>query len=325
MVAALWGLNFLAVRFGLDHYPPLFLSALRYIVLAVPVVLFVPRPKAPLRWLLVYGMGFGVAQFGLLFLAMDIGMPAGQASVVVQAAAPFTMLLGVLLLRERVSRRQMLGAGLAVLGLTVFAVERARSAALLPLLLTLLSALGWSLGNLAGRQARPDHPLRFALWMSVVPPLPLLGLSAAVEGPAAGWHALGRSFSADGWPGLVALVYIALAGSVVGSGIWTTLLKRNEASTVAPFAMLEPVVGVAAAWLVLGEYLSGWSMAGSTAVVLGVLVGSTAGGRAPADRAPRGRGLPAPRPPAGHHDGAGVDGAGQSDGSTERVQNTQRS
>ncbi|MFD0070007.1 EamA family transporter, partial [Streptomyces sp. NPDC127574] len=142
LVAVLWGLNFLAVRVGLDHYPPFFLSALRFVVLAVPVMVFVPRPKVALRWLVIYGLGFGAMQFGLLFLAIDQGMPSGQASVVVQAAAPLTMLLGALLLGERISRRQLAGVAAAVVGMSVIAVERARSAALLPLLLTLLAALG---------------------------------------------------------------------------------------------------------------------------------------------------------------------------------------
>ncbi|MER5356906.1 EamA family transporter [Streptomyces sp. NPDC002785] len=300
-VALLWGLNFLAVRIGLDHYPPFFLSALRFLVLAVPVVLFVPRPKAPLRWLVLYGMGFGALQFGLLFLAIDQGMPSGRASVVVQAAAPFTMLLGAALLGERISRRQLGGIALAVIGMTVIAVERARSAALLPLLLTVLAALGWALGNIAGRQARPDHPLRFALWMAVVPPVPLLALSAVMEGPATGWRALGASFGDDGWPALVALLYTALAGSVVGSGIWTTLLKRYEAATVAPFSMLVPVVGVTVAWLFLDERLTGWAAAGSVAVVGGVLLGSTTSRRkAPANRPPVRDGLtrPAAQSPA---------------------------
>ncbi|MEU5345663.1 MULTISPECIES: EamA family transporter [unclassified Streptomyces] len=322
LVAMLWGLNFLAVRIGLDHYPPVFLSAMRFLVLAVPVALFVPRPKAPLRWLVVYGLGFGVLQFGLLFLAIDIGMPSGQASVVVQASAPFTMLLG-LLLGERISRRQLGGIVLAVLGMTAIAVERARGATLLPLLLTLLAAFGWALGNVASRQARPDHPVRFALWMSVLPPVPLLALSAVMEGPATGWRAFGESFGTDGLPGLLALLYIALAGSVVGSGIWTTLLKRYEAGTVAPFSMLVPVVAVAAAWLVLDERLTARSAVASLAVVVGVLVGATEGrragtpGRAPAGRARLvRRRLPEPETPAGPD---------QSDGPTELRQNTQRS
>ncbi|MER6997675.1 EamA family transporter [Streptomyces sp. NPDC000410] len=336
LVAVVWGLNFLAVRVGLDHFPPFFLSALRFLVLAVPVVLFVPRPQVPVRWLLGYGMGFGAVQFGLLFLAIDTGMPSGQASVVVQASAPFTVLLGALLLREKISRRQLGGIAVAVLGMTAIAVDRARTAALLPLLLTLLAALGWALGNLASRKARPDHPLRFALWMAVVPPVPLLALSAVMEGPATGWRALAGSFDAEGWPGLVALVYIALAGSVVGSGIWTALLKRYEAGTVAPFSMLVPVVGVAAAWVALGEELTVWSLTGGAAVILGVLAGTgwtprlsalpfppfKGAGRRPAGHADSVRDLPNPRPEAGAEPRRGPD---QSAEPTTPVQDTQRS
>ncbi|MFC8228986.1 EamA family transporter [Streptomyces sp. NPDC057287] len=274
LVAVLWGLNFLAVRVGLDHFPPFFLAALRYLVLAVPVVLFVPRPGVPLRWLLGYGLGFGVAQFALLFLAIEQGMPSGLASVVVQASAPFTVLLGALLLRERVTGRQLAGIGLAVLGMAVIAVDRARTAPLLPLVLTVLAALGWAFGNLASRQAKPEYPLRFALWMAVVPPVPLLALSAVMEGPGTGWRALGAAFGPDGWPSLVALVYIAVLGSVVGSGIWTALLKRYPAGVVAPFSMLVPVVGMAGAWLALDERPTGWAVGGGIAVVAGVLLGT---------------------------------------------------
>ncbi|GAA2932366.1 EamA family transporter [Streptomyces argenteolus] len=274
LVAVLWGLNFLAVRVGLDHFPPFFLAALRYLVLAVPVILFVPRPGVPLRWLLGYGLGFGTAQFGLLFLAIDRGMPSGLASVVVQAAAPFTVLLGALLLKERVSGRQLAGIGLAVLGMAVIAVDRARTAPLLPVALTVLAAVGWAFGNLSSRQAKPEFPLRFALWMAVIPPVPLLALSAVMEGPGTGWRALGTSFSAEGWPSLAALVYIAVLGSVVGSGIWTALLKRYPAGVVAPFSMLVPVVGMAGAWLALHERPTGWAVAGGVAVVGGVLIGT---------------------------------------------------
>ncbi len=274
LVAVLWGLNFLAVRIGLDHFPPFFLAALRYLLLAVPVILLVPRPDVPLRWLLGYGLGFGTIQFGLLFLAIDMGMPTGLASVVLQAAAPFTVVLGALLLSERISSRQFGGICLAILGLSIIAVDRAQIAALLPMVLTVLAALGWALGSLSSRLAKPRSPLRFTLWMSVVPPLPLLALSAVMEGPSAGWIALGESLSPQGWPGLAAMAYIVLLGTVVGSGIWTALLKRYPASTVAPFSMLVPVVGIAAAWLALNETPSALSLAGGTVVIAGVLVGA---------------------------------------------------
>jgi len=162
VVAALWGANFLAIHVGLQHFPPLFLAALRFAVIALPTVLLVPRPQVRLRWLLGYGLGFGTLQFLFLFVAMDVGMPTGLASLVLQASAPFTVVLGAVLLRERLTPRQGLGIGLAVLGLAAIAVARAQSAALLPVLLTLAGALGWALGNLCSRLAAPPNPLHLA-------------------------------------------------------------------------------------------------------------------------------------------------------------------
>lgn len=264
LVAVLWGLNFLAVRVGLDHFPPFFLAALRYLVLAVPVILFVPRPGVPLRWLLGYGLGFGVAQFGLLFLAIEQGMPSGLASVVVQASAPFTVLLGALLLRERVSGRQLAGIGLAVLGMAVIAVDRARTAPLLPLVLTVLAALGWAVGNLASRRGQAGVSAAVRAVDGGDPAAAAAGAVRGEEGLTTGWRALGSAFGPDGWPGLVALVYIAVLGSVVGSGIWTALLKRYPAGVVAPFSMLVPVVGLAYAWLALDERPTHWALAGES-------------------------------------------------------------
>lgn len=279
-VAVLWGGNFLAIHVGLQHFPPLFMAALRFAVIAVPVLLLVPRPRVPLRWLLGYGLGFGTVQFVFLFVAMDIGMPTGLASLVLQASAPFTVLLAATLLREPLSPRQGVGIGLAVLGLAAIAVSRAQSSALLPVLLTLLGALGWAFGNLANRLAVRDagdpapHPLSLTLWMSVIPPLPLLAASWVVEGPAAGWDALRAALTPAGRPGLLALAYVAVLATVVGSGIWTALMGRYPAGVVAPYSLLVPVVGIALAATVLGERPSAVELVSAAVIVGGVLLGT---------------------------------------------------
>ena len=270
-VVLLWGLNFLAIRAGLDRYPPFFFAALRFLVIAVPVIAFVPRPNVPVRWLLLYGTGFGVLQFGFLFTAMNAGMPTGLASLVLQSSAPFTVVLGVLFLRERVHPRQVLGIAVAICGMVAIGWDRAQHATLLPVLLTLLAGLGWAFGNIGSRLAKPPNPLHLTLWMTVVSPVPMLALSAAVEGPTAGWKALAGSFNADGAPGLIGLAYIALLGTIAGSGIWTLLMTRYPAGVVAPLSLLVPVVGIAAAWLVLGEQPSALSLAGGVVVIAGAM------------------------------------------------------
>lgn len=295
-VAVMWGLNFLAIDASLQQFPPMLLVSLRFAVLAIPALLFVPRPQVPVRWLLGYGVGFGILQFAFLFWGMAIGMPAGLASLVLQASAPFTVLLGAVLLRERLTPLQVAGILVAVGGLTVVGWHRFENAALLPFLLTLAGAFGWALGNICNRQARTVEPLKLTFWMSVVPPVPMLLVSLVVEGPAqiaASFDGLGTR---TGVLALVGLAYTALIGTIAGSGVWSWLMARHPAGIVAPFSLLVPVVGMSAAWLVLGQAVSVTELGGAVLIVGGVLLGSLKGIRVSARRRGRER-LTAASPP----------------------------
>ncbi|WP_343920452.1 EamA family transporter [Agrococcus citreus] len=289
LVAVLWGLNFLAIHLSLEQFPPFFLVALRFALIALPTILLVPRPQVRLRWLLGYGLGFGTLQFLFLYWAMATGLPVGLASLVLQASAPFTVLLGATVLRERLDRAQVAGILLAVAGLTAIGAQQLGTAALGPFLLALLAALGWALGNLSSRLAKPPKPLHLTLWMSVVPVLPMLAVSLWVEGPERIARSLTALDTSTGLWALGGLAYTVVLGTVVGSGIWTWLLSRHPAARVAPFSMLVPVVGLVTAWVVLGETLAAVEIAGAAVVVLGVLLGSRAvrhPRRAPAAPAP---------------------------------------
>lgn len=275
LVALLWGINFIAIDFSLQHFPPFFLAGLRFLVIAVPTVLLIPRPRVEWKWLIGYGLGFGTLQFAFLFVALTVGMPTGLASLVLQASAPFTVLLGALLLRERISPVQAAGITIAVLGMVAIAWHRSQAAALLPVLLTLCGAFGWAFGNLCNRKANPSNPLHLTLWMSIVPPLPMFTLSAFVEGPTSGWAALANSFaSTTGLWALAGLAFTVLLATILGTGIWTWLMRRYPAGVVAPFSLLVPVVGFSSAWLVLGERPAAIELGAGAVVVFGVLLGS---------------------------------------------------
>jgi O-acetylserine/cysteine efflux transporter len=273
-VAVIWGVNFLAIHLSLAAFPPLFLVALRFALIAIPTLIFVPRPDVPVRWLIGYGLGFGVVQFTFLYGGMAIGMPTGLASLVLQASAPFTLILGALLIGEQVRRRQWLGIGVAVAGMALVGWSRAQASALLPFLLVLVGALGWAFGNLSSRLAKPSNPLHLTLWMSVVVPIPMLVASVAFEGPLRIGQAMEASFSFTALPAWGGLAYTCLIGTVVGSGLWTWLMARHPAGVVAPFSMLVPVAGIFTAAMVLGEWPSWLELLGGLVVVAGVLVGA---------------------------------------------------
>ncbi|WP_433592495.1 EamA family transporter [Nocardia sp. CA-145437] len=282
-VVVLWGLNFLAIHVGLEHFPPFFFAGLRFAVIAIPVLLFVPRPRVAWKWLLLYGIGFGILQFAFLFTALRTGMPTGLSSLVLQSSAPFTVLLGAVFLRERLRGVQLAGIAVALAGMAVIGWDRAHHAALLPLLLTLLGGLGWAFGNIGSRLAAASsedvNPLHLTLWMAVVPPIPMFALSALTEGPATGWNDLIASFSATGWPAFAALAYIVALGTIAGSGLWTYLMSRYPASTVAPLSLAVPVVGIAASWAFLHEAPSVLSLVGAVIVLAGAFTATSAGRR----------------------------------------------
>jgi O-acetylserine/cysteine efflux transporter len=274
VVAVVWGLNFPATALALDHFPPFLLAAVRFTLLAVPTVLLVPRPRIPFGRLVLVGVGLGILQFGFLYLGIVTGMPSGLASLVLQASAPFTVLLAGVWLRERITARQGIGIAIAVLGLAAIAVHRSQAAALLPVVLTLCGALGWALGNVATRRAQAPNPFHLTLWWSVVPPIPMFVASLVFEGPVRIGNALGTAFTARAVPADLGLLYIVVVASLVGYGIWTNLLSRYPSSTVAPFSMLVPVIGVLASWLAFGEVPDVVELVAGVVVVGGVLVAS---------------------------------------------------
>lgn len=282
LTAVIWGTNFVAIRESLDVFPPLLLVALRFAVIAVPIVLFVPRPDVEPRWLVGYGLGFGTLHYAGLYLGMDGGVPAGLASLVLQSSAPFSVVLGALLLREVITPVRATGVAIAVGGLALVGVSRASAGDWAPYLLVILGGLGWALGNLAGRKAQAPNGLHLMLWMTVVPPLPLLALSLLTEGPDEIADALSASLTADAAPAWLGLGYTVVLGTVVGAAIWTWLMGTHPVSTVAPFSMLVPVTGLLAGWLVLHERPTGLELAGGALVVAGVLVASRSQAPAPA-------------------------------------------
>ena len=270
-VAVIWGINFIAIHESLQQFPPLFLVALRFGIIAIPTLLLIPRPAVRTRWLIGYGLGFGTLQFIGLYLGMAAGFPSGLASLVLQSSAPFTVVLGALLLREKVSARSAAGIGIAVAGLVLVGVARGSVGSWWPFLLVVFGGFGWALGNLSTRKAAAPNPLHLTLWMSVVPPLPMLALSLIFEGPHRIAASIAGSLHPAAVPAWIGLAYTVLIGTVVGSGLWVWLMSRHPAGRVAPFSMLVPVTGLSAAWLVLGEKPQPLELLGGAAVIGGVL------------------------------------------------------
>jgi O-acetylserine/cysteine efflux transporter len=268
LVAAIWGLNFVIVEVGLNDFPPLLLSSLRFALASLPLLLMRGGPGVPWRWLVAVAVAIGIVKFSLLFVGMDVGMPAGLASLVLQVQAFFTLGFAAVLLRERVRPLQAAGLVLAAGGLALVASGLDGVATPAGFLLVIAAAAAWGVGNVAIKQAAPADPFRFMTWWCVIPPLPLLAMSLAFEGPGE----IGDALAGIDIGGVGAVAYIAFAATTVGWGLWAYLMRAYSASTVAPFSLLVPVFGLGFAALLLDEPLGWRTVVAAVLVVSGVLL-----------------------------------------------------
>ncbi len=279
-VAVVWGVNFVVIDVGLATTPPLLLAALRFALVAGALAWFVPRPALSWPRLAALGLTLYAGQFGLLFTAMDAGLPPGLAAVVLQSQAVFTVAGAVLVLGERPARTQLLGVGVAAAGLALVGADRGGSSAL-GFVLCLLAGLSWAAGNVVARGSGVTQGLGLVVWGSAVA-APFLAVLAVVQvGPG---NLVGVLGGIDG-AGLLALAYLVVFATILGFGTWSALMGRYPAAVVAPFTMLVPPVGLVTAWLALGEGVGALAVAGSALVVGGLLLPLARRGRTPAAEA----------------------------------------
>lgn len=265
------------MKFGLRDFTPFQMGLWRYIFAALPLVFFIRPPKVPVRWVLLYGLCQGVGQFGFLFSALQFGMTAALASVLMQTQVFFTALFGVLLLGERLRTAQYAALALAALGLGFFATHfiaahaystasNTQNITLLAFGLNLCAAASWAASNIVARkaqQAAPGYdPLAFVLWTSLVPLLPFLLFTTAIDDPALRWR-----WTQAPWTSWLAVAYLGWVATLAAYAMWTALLSRHSVNTVAPLSLGVPVVGITAGMVILAEQVSGWQWAGIVCVV----------------------------------------------------------
>ncbi|WP_350269646.1 EamA family transporter [Brevibacterium sp. CBA3109] len=269
LVVVLWGVNFIFIDFGLRDWPPLLLVAARFTLVVIPAIFFVKYPRGSFRRILLIGVFMSAGQFGLLYTAMFLGLPAGLTSIVIQIQAAFTVLVAALVLKEFPSRRQIVGILIGLSGLCTIGLSLQASVPIIAFLVALAASLSWAIGNVIARGVKKGtNGVQMTVWSAIVVPVPLFALSILVDGPAEVTHALAHPT----WAVAASVVYTAGCASLVGYVIWNSLLARFPASQVAPFSLLVPLVGVLSAWLVLGDRPTVPELIGGALLLMGVAV-----------------------------------------------------
>jgi O-acetylserine/cysteine efflux transporter len=274
-VVFVWGTNFVVIRLGLDVLPPLFFATLRFFFVLVPACLLLSKPRVSWANLAFYGVAIGAGQFGLLFIAMNGRIPPGLASLVVQMQVFFTIGLAMWRTGERIKPHQLAAFALALAGMGVIAAhsgpQNGHSTTISGLVLVLLAALSWALGNQAGREASANasvNMLAYVVWAALFSVPPLLALSLLLEGPAAIAAGLARATPLT-W---AAVLWQSVGNTMFGYACWAWLLSRYPAATIAPVSLLVPVFGFGASALLLHEPMPSWKIIATLLIMGGLAV-----------------------------------------------------
>lgn len=279
LVVIVWGANFTVIRLGLNGVPSMLLVAFRYILVAFPAVFFIKKPKIDWKYILAYGLTVGVGQFGFLFFAIEVGMPAGIASIVSQLQAFITPLLGAIFFKESIKPKQIIGFVVAAIGLSVIGIASvSNGVSTIPrgaLLLNLFTPIFWSISNIVIRLASDKATergekldmLSMVVWAGLVPPIPMVGLALLVDTPT---NLINSLLSLNSLS-IFSAIYLGYASTLFAYGVWSTLLSKYPLSKVSPISLLVPITGLLTARIVLSEQLSIIQWVGVSIILAGLI------------------------------------------------------
>jgi O-acetylserine/cysteine efflux transporter len=267
LTSVIWGLAFIATKFGLDGFSAAQLVVLRFAVAAIPV-LVLPRP--PVGWgvLIAIGLTLFSGQFLFLFFAYGHGLPPGLASVTQQMQAFFTIALAAVFLRDFPTRRQALGAVVAFCGLLLIGATVGGEFSLPALGFALAASLSWAVGNILVKTVGSVSMVSLMAWASLFAPLPALLVSVFLGDDIN----LVQAIAGAPWLAIASAIYLGTLSTNVAYAIWSRLLARYSAALVAPFALLVPCTGVIASALIFGERFSPLRYAGMALIVLSLAI-----------------------------------------------------
>ena len=267
LVCAAWAVNFLTSAIALREVPPLLFTGLRLALLGLVLAPFLRRP-APGQWprLLAITLSTGVLHFGLSFWALQLAGDLSSPAIVMQSYIPMSVLLAWALLGERFAWRTgtaiaLSFGGVLVLGFDPLVLDNPASLALM-----LVSAFFLALGTVLMRGLQAMDRYGMQAWTAAIGVVPLFLLSAWLE---PGAIATVPSFGAMSWMGVA---YAALVASLLGHGLYYTLVQRHPVAKVMPWLLLTPVFAVALGVLAWGDRPGPRLWLGGAMVLGGILV-----------------------------------------------------
>ncbi|RZO22033.1 MAG: EamA family transporter [Candidatus Thioglobus sp.] len=264
LVPLTWALGFTVAKAALDEFPPLLLMSMRFFIAGLILIWFVPIPRHCLKDLFWISLVGSTIQYGLTFTGLSM-IDASLGGIIVQLEVPFSVLLAVIFFRERPGLLRIIGMTISFIGVVLIAGRPGLSSHLEGILLTASGALVWAVGQIMYKRISSQiNGLTGIAWIGVIAaPQMLIGSMIFETGQV-------DALLNASWVGWTSVIYLGLIMTVVGYGIWFTVLGRNPVSHVMPVLLMLPVFTVLFSVILLGERPSSEVLLGGVTILAGV-------------------------------------------------------
>lgn len=275
-VAFFWGTTFLAIRIGVESIPPFILAGIRNLISGTIIFLFLLFQKKlePIS-LRQFGRAFLLA---ILMIVLANGLTtysekyitSGLASLISTLSPFFVLVLNLILGNEKLSLKTSLGIALGMLGIFLI-YQNSLTDLLNPnyrigVFALLLAVLSWAIGTIITKKGSANS-------LSILMNVSLQMLIAGTILTCAQLY-IAPEFSTANWSlnSILAMVYLAIFGSVVGYVAYSYLITQMPSTKVSVISYVNLVVALFLGWLILDETITARILVAATLIIFGVIV-----------------------------------------------------
>ncbi len=265
-ICVIWGFTFVAGKASVNELPPIFFTALRYLLLTAVLFPFLKPVRGHMREIFWISLFMGSVHFSLFYGGMSLASNVSAVAVATQLGVPFSTILSIIFLGEVVGWRRWVGILLAFIGVMIISFDPAIIDERLGLLLVVAAVFFGACGTIIMKRISETGVFQMQAWIAIFSWPPLLVVSFLFESGQIG--ALMNASSAA----LGGIFYTALGSSLIGHAGMYYLLQRYDVSLVSPLTLLAPVFGISFGVIIWGDQTDVPFWMGSCLTLLGVLV-----------------------------------------------------
>lgn len=266
LIAAVWGFNFLAAKWAVEDFPPLMANSIRFMAVLAVLFPFLRIIPGKMRPLLTTAVTLGVLHFGLLFWGMTFAEGVGSVAIASQLNVPFSTILAIIILKEKVGLPRIAGISISFLGVILLGFDPVIFAYWEAVVIIIAAAFVYAVCAVMMRQLKDVPAVTMQAWVAVAGIVGSLLLSLLLE---SGHVAALEEAGSRAW---LAVLYTGLVSTLIGHGGANYLFRKYEVSMVSPYFLALPLFSVMAGVLILNETVGWQLLLGGGMTITGVLI-----------------------------------------------------